>query len=90
MSDDKHQQYGGSGRETELKLRVDDLAALMKIAIASGGVPEPTAVQRNAFYDTPDRALGCRGLVLRVRTETVGKHVKTFVTPRGLANAAAT
>jgi hypothetical protein len=58
-----------SGREIELKLRVDDLAGLMRIAIASGGLPEGTVVQRNSFYDTPDRLLGSRGLVVRVRRE---------------------
>jgi hypothetical protein len=73
----------GTGRETELKLRVDDLAALMKIATASGGVPENTAVQRNAFYDTADRALGTRGLVVRVRTEVVRDKVRIFVTAKG-------
>ncbi len=84
----------GSGRETELKLRVDDLAGLMKIAAASGGTPEPTILQRNAFYDTPDRALGAQGLIVRVRRETPasarnarggGGDVpgRTFVTAKG-------
>jgi uncharacterized protein YjbK len=72
-----------SGREVELKLRVDDLAALMKIAIASGGTPEPTALQTNAYYDTPDRALGARGLVMRVRREAVRDRARTFVTAKG-------
>jgi hypothetical protein len=72
-----------SGREVELKLRVEDLAALMTIAIAAGGKPEPTARQENAFYDTPDRALGADGLVLRLRAETVRKKTRWFITGKG-------
>jgi uncharacterized protein YjbK len=72
-----------SGREVELKLRVDDLAALIKIAIASGGTPQPTARQTNAFFDTPDRALGMRGLVVRLREETTSGRTVWFVTAKG-------
>ena len=76
-----------SGREVELKLRVEDLAALMKIAIAaaqmSGAVPHPTITQTNAFFDTPDRALGARGLVVRVREERTRTSAKWFVTAKG-------
>lgn len=76
-----------SGREVELKLRVEDLAALMKIAIAAslecGGVPQPTITQTNAFFDTPDRALGVRGLVVRLREERTRTTAKWFVTAKG-------
>ena len=76
-----------SGREVELKLRVEDLAALMKIAIAasqvSGAVPRPTITQTNAFFDTPDRALGARGLVVRLREERTRTTAKWFVTAKG-------
>jgi len=72
-----------NGREVELKLRVDDLSALMKIAMASGGVPEQTALQINAFFDTPDRVLGMRGLVVRLREERVGRKTSFFLTAKG-------
>lgn len=76
-----------SGREVELKLRVDDLAALMRVAIAafqqSGGLPHPTITQTNAFFDTPDRALGARGLVVRLREERTRTSARWFVTAKG-------
>ena len=80
----EHEKGGDkSGREVELKLRVDDLAALMKVAIAAGGKVHPTITQLNAFYDTPDRALGARGLVVRVREERTKTSAKWFVTAKG-------
>lgn len=72
-----------AGREVELKLRVTDTADLIRIAIASGGRPEPTANQTNAFFDTTDRALGTKGLVVRVREERVGAKTSWFVTAKG-------
>lgn len=71
------------GREVELKLRVADLAELMKVAIASGGSPEPTAHQTNGFFDTPDRALGSRGLVVRLREERTPGRTRWYVTAKG-------
>jgi uncharacterized protein YjbK len=71
------------GREVELKLRVEDLSALMSIAIAAGGKPEPTARQENTFFDTPERALGADGLVLRLRAESVRKTTRWFITGKG-------
>lgn len=80
----EHEKGGDkSGREVELKLRVDDLAALIKVAIAAGGKVSPTITQTNAFYDTPDRALGTRGLVVRVREERTKTTTKWFVTAKG-------
>lgn len=82
-------EHGGdkSGREVELKLRVEDLAALMRVAIAacqlSGGVPQRTIAQTNAFYDTLDRALGVRGLVVRLREERTRTTAQWFVTAKG-------
>lgn len=73
----------GGGREVELKLRVDDLASLMRIAAASGGTPQPTVIQTNAFFDTPDRAMGMRGLVVRVRGERGPSGTLWFVTAKG-------
>lgn len=72
-----------AGREVELKLRVKDSAALIKIAIASGGIPEDTAQQTNAFFDTPDRALGARGYVVRLREERTATATRWFVTAKG-------
>lgn len=72
-----------SGREVELKLRVDDLAALIKVAMASGGKVHPTITQTNGFFDTPDRILGARGLVIRLREERTKTSAKWFVTAKG-------
>ena len=72
-----------SGREIELKLRVDDLAALLRIAQVAGGVPERTAHQTNSFFDTDDRALGMTGLVLRLREERVETTTRFFLTGKG-------
>jgi hypothetical protein len=80
----EHEKGGDkSGREVELKLRVDDLAALMKIAVAANGKIHPTITQTNAFFDTPDRALGARGLVIRLREERTKTSAKWFVTAKG-------
>lgn len=72
-----------SGREVELKLRVDDLAALIKVAIAAQGKVHPTITQTNAFFDTPDRALGARGLVVRLREERTKTSAHWYVTAKG-------
>lgn len=72
-----------SGREVELKLRVEDLAALMRIAQVAGGVPERTAHQTNSFFDTDDRAMGVTGLILRLREERQGENTRFFLTGKG-------
>ena len=72
-----------SGTEVEFKLRVDDLAQLMRIAIASGGTPEPTLVQTNQFFDTADRALDAARCVVRLRQESTSSHTHFFVTVKG-------
>lgn len=71
------------GREIELKLRVEDLAALIRIAQVAGGVPERTAHQTNSFFDTDDRAMGVTGLVLRLREERVDTQTRFFLTGKG-------
>lgn len=71
------------GREIELKLRVDDLAGLVRIAQVAGGVPERTAHQTNSFFDTEDRALGVTGLILRLREERVENTTRFFLTGKG-------
>jgi uncharacterized protein YjbK len=76
---------GPGGTEVELKLRVDDLAALMRICVAAGGAPAFTAVQRNQYLDTADRALDGGRFVLRLREER-GQGVRsTFLTAKGPA-----
>jgi uncharacterized protein YjbK len=72
-----------SGREVELKLRVDDLAALMTIAAAAGGRPAPTVLQENSYFDTVDRALGVAGLVLRLRMERSKDSARFLLTGKG-------
>lgn len=77
-----------TGHEVELKLRVDDLAALLAVAMAAGGQPEPTAIQRNQYFDTPDRAWDKNKLVLRLREERGGDGTAFFLTAKGPANKA--
>lgn len=71
------------GTEIELKLRVDDLAALMRVSAASGGTPAFTAVQRNEFLDTTDRRLDAQRLVLRLRREQDPSATTTYLTAKG-------
>jgi uncharacterized protein YjbK len=73
------------GTEIELKLRVDDLAALMRICVAAGAPPAFTAVQRNEYLDTATRALDGQKFVLRLRRETSPSSSTTFLTAKGPA-----
>jgi uncharacterized protein YjbK len=70
-------------REIELKLRVDDLSALMRIAIASGGTPVPTAFQKNRYLDSDERDLERLGVVLRLRRERILGHSVHVLTAKG-------
>ncbi len=74
---------GTPGTEVELKLRVDDLAALMRICVAAGVAPAWTAVQRNSYLDTVDRALDAGRFVLRVRNEAAPSQTTTYLTAKG-------
>jgi len=83
-------------RETEIKLRVTDLAGLIhKIsrlrARCSGRV-----LERNALFDTPDRDFRRRRRLLRVRIETPARSAlipggadRTIITSKSPAPAAA-
>jgi uncharacterized protein YjbK len=71
------------GTEIELKLRVDDLAALMRICLAAGAPPAFTAVQRNEFLDTADRRLDAQRYVLRLRREQDPQTTTTYLTAKG-------
>lgn len=74
----------GPGRtEVELKLRVEDLAALMRLCVAAGGSPAFTAVQKNQYLDTADGALDRGRFVLRLREEHGHGVTQTFLTAKG-------
>ena len=57
------------GQEIELKLFVDDGAALDAVAKASGGRVQPPVRQTNHFFDTESRALRGKKMALRLRDE---------------------
>jgi adenylate cyclase class 2 len=55
--------------ETEIKFRVDDLAALEpRLAIAGFHLVTPRSFESNVLYDTPDRRLRARTEILRIRS----------------------
>lgn len=57
-----------SAIETEVKFRVDDVAALERDLKAIGfQLLTPSTFERNTLYDTADRALRARQEILRVR-----------------------
>jgi uncharacterized protein YjbK len=78
-----------NGTEIELKLRVPDLAALMRVCSASGALPAFTAVQTNEFLDTADRRLDRERLVLRLRREQGPTATTTYLTAKGPAQKSA-
>ncbi len=54
--------------ETEIKFRVDDLAALEeKLGAAGFKLVTPRSFESNVLYDTPDRRLRARTEILRIR-----------------------
>jgi adenylate cyclase, class 2 len=57
-------------RETEIKLRVDDLAGLIRKIRSLRAHCSGRVLERNALFDTPDQDLRRRGRLLRVRIET--------------------
>jgi uncharacterized protein YjbK len=77
------------GTEIELKLRVDDLAALMRLCVAANSRPLFTAVQHNEFLDTATRALDAQRFVLRIRTETAPARTTTYLTAKGRSQKSA-
>jgi uncharacterized protein YjbK len=76
---------GNHGTEIEFKLRVDDLAALMRICIAARAAPSFTVVQRNEYLDTATRSLDAAKLVLRLREERSPAATTFFLTAKGPA-----
>jgi adenylate cyclase, class 2 len=57
-------------RETEIKLRIVDLPALIHGLHRLGAVQHGRVLERNTLYDTPDSDFRLRGRLLRVRLET--------------------
>ena len=55
--------------ETEIKFRVDDLAALTtRLESASFLLQTPRSFESNVLYDTPDRQMRARTEILRIRS----------------------
>ncbi len=77
------------GTEVELKLRVRDLAALMRICVAAKSAPAHTARQRNQYLDTEGKALDGQRFVFRLREETTSLESHVFLTAKGPAKKSA-
>ena len=59
-------------REIEVKLRVADLAALVRSLKRLGATLRGRVLEQNTLYDTPDAEFRQRGRLLRLRIETPG------------------
>lgn len=57
-------------RETEIKLRVDDLVVLIRKLNRLGARTKGRVLERNTLFDTPDADFRRRGRLLRLRVET--------------------
>lgn len=58
-------------KEREIKLRIEDLAALRRgLAKLGARVVKPRVHENNTIFDTPEFALAQREQLLRIRTET--------------------
>lgn len=63
--------------ETEIKFRVDDVAALSeRLKTAGFHLETPRTFESNVLYDTPDRSMRARTEILRIR-EYGGKYTLT-------------
>ena len=67
-------------QETEIKLRIRDTKAILRLLKKLGAVPGIPGVGRvheeNLIFDTPEGGLAKHGQLLRIRTETPEKSVK--------------
>src|SRR5262245_6783027 len=67
-------------RETEIKLKVEDVKAferkLKKLGAKTVGTGEGRVHEFNTIFDTPDGGLAKHGQLLRIRTETAGRKGK--------------
>jgi adenylate cyclase class 2 len=87
-------------RETEVKLAIPDLPALLGQLKALGAKPRGRVLERNSIFDTDDSELRQRGMLLRLRAETPAKAafapagrqrmVLTAKTPAPVEHGAAT
>lgn len=59
-----------TGRETEIKLRVDDPAKILELLKRIGAKSYGRVLEHNTLYDTPGSHLRRAGCLLRVREET--------------------
>ena len=79
-------------RETEIKLRIENVAAFRKKLKKLGAKPIKSAggrvFERNVIFDTPDGGLAKHGQLLRIRTERLGKS-RSSTRRRAKANAKA-
>lgn len=71
----------GLPRETEVKFRVADRGALESKLRRLGGVPGPSALERDVLLDDPNGSLRRRGVAVRIR-ETAGTAFLTFKGPK--------
>ncbi len=85
-----------SNRETEIKLRVTDLAGLVHKISRLGAHCSGRILERNTLFDTPDEDFRRRGRLLRVRVETParsalipGGPARTIITSKSPVPAAA-
>ena len=63
-------QHRRTNRETEVKLRVADVPAMLRKLKNLGARYESRVLERNTLYDTPDSDFRRRGALLRIRAET--------------------
>jgi adenylate cyclase, class 2 len=68
--------------EIEIKLRVADIPSLVRKLRRLGATHCGRVLERNTLYDTPDSDFRCRGLLLRVRTETPAPSTHVPAGPR--------
>jgi adenylate cyclase, class 2 len=74
-------------RETEIKLRVADLAGMIRKLGHLGARCSGRVLERNALFDTPDEDLRRRGRLLRLRIEI---PASSRLIPGGLARTVVT
>ena len=72
-----------SYRETEIKLRVGDLVALIRKLNRLGARTNGRVLERNTLFDTPDGDFRRRGRLLRLRVETPARSPILAAGPAG-------
>lgn len=63
------QTRGHTGREIEIKLRVNGAPALIRKLLAAGASRQARVLERNVLFDTPSAFFKRTGRLLRLRTE---------------------